>query len=278
MTRFWKPIVVLALFAAGCETARPDGANHQSARPHYKVGAPYQVAGRWYTPKVDKSYDEIGIASWYGDAFHGKLTANGEIFDKTRLSAAHKTLPMPILVEVENLENGRRAILRLNDRGPFVDDRLIDLSHAAADKLGFTQKGLARVRVRYVGEAELYALAEPAGSSRRPRIAETAPADPIGDLIAREAAGEGTSAANGGSYWVELAVADDRVALEEAQARAGPEARLAPVAGAPLSQALRFGPYADYSTALGALARALGMGFADARIVVGSGEPARAGV
>ncbi len=171
--------VMAAGAMAGCSTTGlPDAPTTvgQTARPHYKVGAPYQIDGIWYVPKVDETYEEIGIASWYGDAFHGKLTANGEIFDKGRISAAHKTLPMPVLAEVENLENGRRIVVRVNDRGPFVGDRVIDLSHAAADELGFTAKGLARVRVRYVGETELMALAAKPGETNRARLAAATPA------------------------------------------------------------------------------------------------------
>lgn len=149
-------VSALLALAAACSTVEKAP---PSSNPHYKVGSPYKVDGRWYTPAVDEDYDEIGLASWYGDQFDGKLTANGEIFDKTRLTAAHKTLPMPSLVQVDNLENGRSITLRLNDRGPFVDDRIIDLSEAAAVSLGFQGQGLAKVRVRYLGEAELTAIA-----------------------------------------------------------------------------------------------------------------------
>jgi len=107
------------------------------------------VAGRWYTPMQQlTSYDQSGIASWYGDDFHGKLTANGESYDMYSLSAAHKTLPLPTLVRVTNLENGRSVVVRVNDRGPFVKDRLIDLSYAAANALGFMDKGTTHVRVQ----------------------------------------------------------------------------------------------------------------------------------
>jgi rare lipoprotein A len=132
------------------------------AAPHHGSGGsdhtggtwkPYQVNGRWYYPEDQPDYDKVGTASWYGDAFNGKPTADGEIFDMYGYSAAHKTLPLPSMVEVTNLDNGRSMQLRVNDRGPFVDDRLIDLSKAAADKLGVLRPGLARVRVRYVGPA-----------------------------------------------------------------------------------------------------------------------------
>ncbi|MFQ5581719.1 MAG: septal ring lytic transglycosylase RlpA family protein [Mariprofundaceae bacterium] len=116
---------------------------------HYKTGKPYQVAGRWYYPLSSASaYDRTGIASWYGRDFHGKKTANGERYDMHALSAAHKTLPLPTLMRVTNLENGRSVIVRVNDRGPFVKNRLIDLSYAAARSLGYVDKGTARVRVQ----------------------------------------------------------------------------------------------------------------------------------
>lgn len=119
----------------------------------YKVGKPYEVKGVWYTPQEQPNYDEIGIASWYGEQFHNHYTADGEVFDMDMPSAAHKTLPLPSLVEVTNLANGRTLIVRVNDRGPFVDGRVIDLSKAAAEQLGFVTAGVTRVRVRYVGQA-----------------------------------------------------------------------------------------------------------------------------
>ena len=144
---------------------------------HYKLGAPYTIKGRTYYPKFDPTYERTGVASWYGDAFHGKATANGERFDKNRISAAHPTLPLPSIVEVTNLENGRRLELRVNDRGPFVEDRLIDLSEAAARELGFKRKGLAKVRVRFM------ALADATGTPPRPvRVAASEPAKPRAPL------------------------------------------------------------------------------------------------
>ena len=119
------------------------------------TNAPYQVGGIWYVPHDQPHYDETGIASWYGDAFNMKATANGEIFDMNQFSAAHTTLPLPSMVEVTNLDNGKKLMLRVNDRGPFVGGRLIDLSHAAAMELGYDRAGTAHVRVRYVGPAPL---------------------------------------------------------------------------------------------------------------------------
>lgn len=118
----------------------------------YKVGKPYKVADKWYYPQVDLAYEERGIASWYGPNFHGKRTANGEIFDMSKISAAHRTLPMPSVVRVTNLENGRSLIVRINDRGPFARGRIIDLSRRAAELLGFTAKGTAMVHVRLLTE------------------------------------------------------------------------------------------------------------------------------
>ena len=121
----------------------------------YKVGAPYQIAGRWYHPKVEPGYDKVGVGSWYGDDFHGRKTANGEIYDMRALTAAHPTLPMPSLVWVTNEANGRSILVRVNDRGPYAHDRIIDLSKAAARALGYESKGLSRLRVRYAGPAPL---------------------------------------------------------------------------------------------------------------------------
>lgn len=114
---------------------------------------PYEIGGRWYYPHAQPDYDQIGLASWYGAGEQYHHTADGEVFDQFGLSAAHRTLPLPSIVEVTNLANGRRIRVRLNDRGPFVDGRLIDLSRGAAEKLGFDRQGLARVRVRYIAAA-----------------------------------------------------------------------------------------------------------------------------
>ena len=122
---------------------------------HHKVGKPYLIGGRRYYPKVDRQYDKVGIASWYGELFHGRYTANGEIYDMDRLSAAHPTLPMPVYAQVINLENGRWLVVRVNDRGPYAHNRIIDLSRKTATLLGFKRKGTARVRVRYLGPAPL---------------------------------------------------------------------------------------------------------------------------
>lgn len=156
-SRNWLILCVFVLLGA-CTTV-PQRGSSAGGSPHYKVGNPYKVAGRWYHPKEDPNYNRVGTASWYGQQFQGRLTANGEIFDMNLLSAAHTTLPLPSIVEVTNLENGRSVTVRLNDRGPFVGDRIIDMSREAARTLGFEEQGTAKVRVRYVGRAPLTAAA-----------------------------------------------------------------------------------------------------------------------
>ena len=122
---------------------------------YYRVGKPYQIAGQTYVPEENRAYTAEGLASWYGDDFHGRKTANGELFDMEGLSAAHPTLPMPSYVRVTNLGNKRSVIVRVNDRGPYHRNRLIDVSRKAAHVLGFHGNGVARVRVEYVGQAAL---------------------------------------------------------------------------------------------------------------------------
>jgi rare lipoprotein A len=248
--------------------------------PHYKVGAPYKIDDRWYAPKADEAYDEIGVASWYGDEFHGKLTANGEIFDKRRLSAAHKTLPMPTLVEVQNLENGRRILVRVNDRGPFKGDRIIDLSHAAADELGFAGVGLAKVRVRYVGETDIAGLAPLPGELAQALTPALASAeggdDPLATLIVRS--GGALQTADGGheaeKIWVELTRVDDLNSLSRMRLdlpELGPVTVQAAESMGKRFQSLRVGPYIDEAIALASLSRVKAAGFGGAKIVRGAG-------
>ena len=149
--------LAFALLLAGCGTASKPSAPGplKTGGGYYKVGNPYQIAGIWYYPREDDKYDATGIASWYGPQFHGKQTANGEIFDQNAMTAAHPTLPMPTIARVTNLENGRSVIVRVNDRGPFAAGREIDMSKRAAEELGFMTKGTAKVRVQYIGRAPL---------------------------------------------------------------------------------------------------------------------------
>jgi len=119
----------------------------------YQVGKPYKIAGKWYKPKEVTRYEKTGVASWYGDAFHGRKTANGEIYNMNAYSAAHPTLPLPSYVRVTNLANGNSVVVRVNDRGPFAHNRLIDLSKRAAGVLDFRRQGVAKVHVSYLGRA-----------------------------------------------------------------------------------------------------------------------------
>ena len=139
--------------------------NQGQVQPGYKIGKPYQIEGVWYYPAVNYDYDETGVASWYGPGFVGHSTASGETYDQNALTAAHKTLPLPTLVRVTNLENGRQIQLRINDRGPFVNNRIIDLSRRAAQLLGMEAQGTAKVRVQVMAE-ESRALALTAGAGQ----------------------------------------------------------------------------------------------------------------
>ena len=161
----------------------------------YKLGNPYQIGKAWYYPKADYSYNQTGIASWYGPGFHGRETANGESFDQNALTAAHRTLPMPSMVRVTNLDNGRSIKVRINDRGPFKNGRIIDLSRRAADLLGFRRQGTAKVRVEIV-EDESRMLATAALTEDTAASApDPAPRTPVViENLARDA--DGTPGAN----------------------------------------------------------------------------------
>ncbi|MDJ0942141.1 MAG: septal ring lytic transglycosylase RlpA family protein [Kiloniellales bacterium] len=186
MSRFWESsgrchsshrlavLAAAAVWLSGCsetQVAVHSVEESKKARPerpapaagHYKIGKPYQIQGTWYYPRIQYDYDETGIASWYGPGFDGKPTANGETYDQEALTAAHRTLPMPSMVRVTNLENGRSLRLKVNDRGPFARGRIIDVSRQAAELLGFQEAGTAKVRVELI-EAESRRLAAAAQS------------------------------------------------------------------------------------------------------------------
>ena len=177
------PIRLLALIAVMALTACAEtqfGANvvksatrDGKSQGMYKVGKPYLIGGQEYTPQENFNYVETGIASWYGPGFHGKKTANGERFDQNELTAAHKTLQMPSLVRVTNLDNGRAIVVRVNDRGPYSRGRIIDLSSKGADLLGFKGKGTAKVRVEVL-PAESRQIAEAAKAGKDTRGYEVA--------------------------------------------------------------------------------------------------------
>ncbi|WOI54793.1 septal ring lytic transglycosylase RlpA family protein [Parvularcula sp. LCG005] len=298
--------VLLLLGLAACSSTGskmpgPFGQPNVTPNPHVKVGTPYVIAGRTYYPKaVPIGTVSQGTASWYGPKFHGRLTANGELFDQDRLSAAHKTLPLPSLVRVTNLENGRSAVLRLNDRGPYAHEREIDLSKGAAEKLGMREKGLARVQVEYlgpanlsdaivrVGEPENYAaLQAPVISAPAPQptmtYAEAAPVrlpplptvaprfeEPI--AVVREptlvAAAPTTSpAVRSQAYFVQIGAFTSRDNVDAARARL-PEVIPVHVSTTPSAMHLvRLGPYTHEFAAEEAAKVAVERGFVDARIV-----------
>jgi rare lipoprotein A len=177
--------ICLGLLAAGCQTVHPPPPpppeDHTVTLPPnagiYKVGQPYQIGNIWYYPREQPDYDETGIASWYGPDFYGKHTANGEMYDGNALTAAHRTLPMPVNVRVTNLQNGKSLVVRVNDRGPYARGRIIDLSKRAAELLDVAQTGTARVRVTYLGRADLGPGQAPAPETP-PEIAGALPAAP----------------------------------------------------------------------------------------------------
>lgn len=172
--------VPLSVEAEAPAPASVEDAGEEGAQPwleRERVGPPYQANGQWYVPTPEPGYAQVGTASWYGPTFHGQRTATGEVYDQEGLTAAHPTLPIPSLVQVTNLENGREVIVRVNDRGPFVGGRLIDLSHGAAVALGFEQAGQARVHVRYLGPAPRRVNAD--GSTASPSPASPPAVAPV---------------------------------------------------------------------------------------------------
>ena len=197
--RVWIAATCLVLAAAlgACSSKKvvrtADDIPVERSIGNYKVGKPYQIGGVWYYPKVDYDYDVTGIASWYGPGFHGRRTANGEIFDQNALSAAHPTLPMPSVVEVTNLENGRVLAVRINDRGPFKYGRIIDMSRRGAQLLGFERKGTAKVRVRILEDASRqHALA---AQNKSPPPAVAPAAVPVTSVAAAPLGEDGTQSA-----------------------------------------------------------------------------------
>jgi rare lipoprotein A len=158
----WMGLCVVVLLSAcgssgSMQQASTEGVpgfkNGRPEHPLIKLGKPYTVNGRTYYPEHDPNYEEVGIASWYGPGFHGESTANGERFDKMAMTAAHRTLPLPSIVKVTNLKNNKMVVVRVNDRGPFANDRIIDLSKRAAQEIDMIGTGTAKVRVEYLPEA-----------------------------------------------------------------------------------------------------------------------------
>ena len=231
----------------------------------FKVGKPYQVAGVWYHPAADPSYDETGIASWYGADFHGKRTANGAIYDMHQLTAAHRTLPMPSRVRVTNLENGRTVDLTINDRGPFAKGRIIDVSRRGAEVLGFRKKGTARVRVQLVNgiqQPEIVSIS-----------AQPAPVQPVATQpVAREPLGIETQEVGSANRIFVQAGAFSNIynaqAISNQLASIGVTSVTAVSAGEKSLYRVRLGPIVSLEEAGRLLGRVMAAGYPDARVVV----------
>ncbi len=261
--RAWRNLLLLllAVVLASCSSGPEKVPTAVPDKPGvYKLGRPYRVKGRLYEPYYDPGYVGIGIASWYGPGFHGRRTANGERFDRNRLTAAHPTLPLPSLVEVTNLENGRKVVVRVNDRGPFAGNRLIDLSEAAARKLGFREKGLARVRVRFLRLAD--ASGTPPEPTRRSRARSRSAA-----ALTRARAEEPGCRQDRGPFYVQLGVfrvhARARAAARRVKGLAPIRFERADVGGGDAIRVM-LGPIGSPAVARSMLARSRRLGFVDA--------------
>ncbi|MEX2648565.1 MAG: septal ring lytic transglycosylase RlpA family protein [Alphaproteobacteria bacterium] len=269
---------VLALLLGACAETSLLGhvvksvLGEDSDQGQYKVGKPYQVYGVWYYPEADPDYRAEGVASWYGPGFHGLRTANGEVYDQNALTAAHKTLPMPTYVRVTNLENGRALVLRVNDRGPFVDGRLIDVSRRAAQLLGFHGRGTAKVRVEVVPPPDdavpdgTVVAAEPAPAGGVVLAsAALVEVEPLAAVAPARPAGDGGIA----HIFVQAGAFGDEVRARDVQDRLASVGAAAvsavSVNGAPLYR-VRLGPYVSREEANVVLGRVWGLGLTDARL------------
>lgn len=270
-------IVCLALGACS-EKAAVSGSPYEQANiiksqgGAYKVGKPYKVLGQYYVPKEDYSYSEVGIASWYGKDFHAKKTANGEDYDMNTLTAAHRTLPLPSIVKVTNLENGRSLVLRINDRGPFAKNRIIDISKRGAQLLGFQTQGTAKVRVEILEKESRELKAALTGLSDTTALASASGSETEQDRRyltgAEYAYNKGTAFAKGvfvqaGSFTNEKSASDLSTRL-----RSLGSPRVVPAQiGSNNYYRVRFGPYASESEAQTMLNKVLDYGIYNAKII-----------
>ncbi len=313
MKLFLAGILSAALFLSACSETQyaahlaknvGGGSKGAAQEGNFKVGNPYNVAGQTYHPKESYSHVETGIASWYGPGFHGKRTANGEKFDKHELTAAHKTLQMPSLIRVTNLDNGRSVIMRVNDRGPFSRGRILDVSEKGAELLGFKNIGTAKVKVEVL-ESESRHLAElarqgkdtkgyevaaaqksrvtPASAPAHPRYEpepiQTVDVAPVGrveghasddgrfmpDPVVEQRPVRQTSIfVQAGAFSQE----SNAIALSSKLASAGPSHVYHVNIGGRSLYRVRLGPYEQVETADAALARVVSAGSRDAIIIV----------
>jgi rare lipoprotein A len=266
-------IALLGLLLTGCA-----GGGSGPGRGFYTVGSPYEVNGTWYHPAVDYHYDRTGMASWYGADFDGNFTANGEIYDMNQLTAAHATLPLPSIVRVVNLQNGRSLQLRVNDRGPFLDGRLIDVSRRSAQLLGFEAQGTAPVRVTIMKAESIAAAEEAMRNSGQIAVAEAAPAAaaaPETVVVAAQspplpAKTLADAAGPSGSIYIQagaFAMRDNAERVQSRIARLGNvEVTSAAINGVALYR-VRLGPVASAAQADRLLAVVVSSGYPGARIV-----------
>ncbi|MGB3723696.1 MAG: septal ring lytic transglycosylase RlpA family protein [Pacificimonas sp.] len=286
----------MALAALSACAGSPDRVRTASETGVVKIGKPYKIGGKTYYPKDDRDYREKGTASWYGPNFHGKPTANGERFDQNALSAAHRTLPLPSWVRVENLDNGREVTVRVNDRGPFAHNRMIDLSRRAAQLLDMQRAGVARVRVTRVYPDGTGGSVPEVRDAAPPLIvvaaADLSPAENVSDVMTADppsesgnpsvttvdvpapkpASPELPAPATTGTIFVQVAAVsamDRAVALAGALAGTG---GIGPVFTETSPSGLvrvRVGPYSTLREAETMLAKLIAAGYEDARVVSG---------
>lgn len=287
-------VAVIGVAVAGCSSSKSSDPFAGKGSPYYSkagplpkgggryhVGKPYEVAGRWFTPREQPDYDKTGVASWYGPQFHRRMTSNGEWFDMNDLTAAHPTLPLPSYVKVTNLENGRDVIVRVNDRGPFVGTRIIDLSRKTAQVLDFKGKGMAKVRVKYLGPAplndngsHLMAMNKRLQNGAPLRQYAAAKPKPKVAMAAKIVAPPPPAASGDGDYFIQVGSFTNPDNAERARndvASAGP-VEVVPLEGSSGTlYRVRVGPLVDESQARDALQTVMVAGHTDARLVVAQG-------
>ena len=230
----------------------------------YKIGKPYKIRGQWYYPAEDYGYSEVGTASWYGEDFHAKYTANGEVCNMHTLTAAHRTLPLPSIVRVTNLENGRSLVLRVNDRGPFAKNRIIDISKRGAQLLGFQNKGTAKVRVEIMAE-ESKDLKQAILNKTETKLAQQLPEDNAGAVRSYT-----SQQSLKGKYFVQAGSFSSREVADDLTARL---TRFGNISTMPADvngnryYRVRMGPYTCEADARKALAQIENFGVAGAAVI-----------
>jgi rare lipoprotein A len=278
--------------------AQPVVAQHKAWDGSVKIGRPYEVDGVRYVPSDDRNYQNIGTASWYGDKFHGRPTSSGETYDMQDLTAAHRTLPMPSFIKVTNLENGKSVVLRVNDRGPFHSNRIIDVSRRGAQELGFIQKGMARVKVERVFPDDtteqrriLAALPTPGRNADDPQNGTPAkmpalPADPIVSLPLPPPSAEVLALAQGtdgptlATFHVQVATVGDetraQILAQDISRFGAAFVEAMPGSGGQLFR-VRIGPYVSRDVAANMVDQLREAGYGDAVVLLPNDDLAKAG-